>query len=67
MPDKEGMETILELRSIWPGGSIIAVTGGGRHAKSDYLALAKSCGADAVLAKPFEPDALLALVRGDRP
>ncbi len=63
MPNKEGVETIFELRSIWPNGSIIAISGGGRIAKGDFLTLAGHCGADAVLAKPFEPDALLASVR----
>jgi DNA-binding response OmpR family regulator len=63
MPDKEGIETILELRSIWPEGPIIAISAGGRIAKGDLLELAKGGGADAVLAKPFEPEALLALVR----
>ena len=63
MPGKEGIETILELRSIWPEGPIIAISAGGRIAKGDLLELAKGGGADAVLAKPFEPEALLALVR----
>jgi CheY-like chemotaxis protein len=67
MPDKEGIETILELRTLWPHGSIIAISGGGRIAKSDFLDMAKRCGADAVLAKPFEPDALLSLVRSSCP
>jgi DNA-binding response OmpR family regulator len=67
MPDKEGIETIMELRSIWPEGLIIAISGGGRIATDEFLKLAKRCGADAVLAKPFEPEALLALVRAGRP
>jgi CheY-like chemotaxis protein len=65
MPDKEGIETIVELRSIWPDGRIIAISGGGRTGNTNFLKLAKSCGANAVLAKPFEPDALLALVRSN--
>jgi DNA-binding response OmpR family regulator len=63
MPGKEGIETILELRSIWPDGPIIAISGGGRIGKCDFLKMAKTCGADAALAKPFEPAELLALVR----
>jgi len=67
MPEKEGIETILELRRIWPEGRIIAISGGGRTAKKDdFLRIAKGCGADAVLAKPFEPEELVALVGASR-
>ena len=63
MPEKEGIETIIELRSIWPHGSIIAISGGGRSGNTDYLRLARGLGADAILMKPFEPAELLSCIR----
>ena len=57
MPEKEGIETIRELQSIWPEGPIIAISGGGRTGNTDYLRLARGMGANAVLMKPFEPAA----------
>jgi DNA-binding response OmpR family regulator len=67
MPDKEGVETILELRHRFPAIKIIAMSGGGRHSATDYLQLAKKCGAGYTLAKPFgqeELKAALAVVLG---
>jgi DNA-binding response OmpR family regulator len=64
MPDLEGIETIMKMRTI--GSSkvgIIAVSGGGQHGRSsDYLLAARGLGADAILPKPFRPDELTALV-----
>src|SRR5712692_5806019 len=54
MPDKDGVEVILELRKIWPG-PILAISGDGRTGRSGYLKAARRLGASATLAKPFEP------------
>lgn len=62
MPVKEGLDTILLLRDWCPGVRIIAISGGGRMDSTDLLAKAAECGADAVLAKPFEPGELLAKI-----
>jgi CheY-like chemotaxis protein len=59
MPNKEGLETIVELRRNMPGVKIIAISGGGRIAPTDYLSIAKRLGADRVFAKPVERRALL--------
>jgi CheY-like chemotaxis protein len=59
MPEREGIETSLELRRREPGQPIIAISGGGRAGGADFLAMARRMGADAVLPKPFEPDELL--------
>ena len=59
MPEKEGIETILELRRMAPACKIIAMSGGGFVGKTDFLALAKKAGADAVLEKPFGATQLL--------
>jgi len=55
MPEKEGVETIIEIRNSSPGLSIIAVSGGGRICSQDYLSLAGKLGADMTMSKPFTP------------
>ena len=59
MPDKEGIETIIELKREHPEVKIIAISGGGRTRNLDFLDLAKRYGADVILAKPFSEDELL--------
>lgn len=56
MPEKEGVETILELKRTLPEIKIVAMSGGGRGTSLDYLQIARRCGADRTLAKPFERD-----------
>lgn len=59
MPEKEGMETIVEMRRMQPGLKIIAMSGGGRVNAKNYLYIAKSLGADCVLEKPFPNEELV--------
>jgi len=58
MPEKEGLETIRELRRLHPEAKIVAMSGGGRVTATDYLRIAKAMGADRTLAKPFSTDEL---------
>ena len=44
MPEKEGLETIEELRRVYPGIKIIAMSGGGRLSATNYLKVAKLMG-----------------------
>ncbi len=53
MPQKEGLETILELRKKYPELKIIAISGGGRFGPDGYLPSAKLFGADMVFQKPL--------------
>jgi DNA-binding response OmpR family regulator len=53
MPEKEGLETILELRKKYPDLKIIAISGGGRISPEGYLPSAKHLGADMVFQKPL--------------
>lgn len=59
MPEKEGVETILELRSEFPSARIVAISGGGRNGAKDYLAIASRLGARRVVAKPFSRHEIL--------
>ena len=54
MPDKEGIETIMELRRDFPDMKIIAMSGGGIIGAREYLRMAKSVGAHRTFKKPFE-------------
>ena len=60
MPEKEGLETILEFRRRFPQVKVIAMSGGGSVPPAVYLKTAKSMGASHVLAKPFSNDELAA-------
>ncbi|MBU8870187.1 MAG: response regulator [Gemmatimonadales bacterium] len=53
MPEKEGLETIRELRRDFPHVKIIAISGGCRGTAEKYLHLAESLGADIKLKKPI--------------
>jgi DNA-binding NtrC family response regulator len=54
MPDKEGIETIMEIRQIEPTVKIIAVSGGGRIGSASYLDLAMKLGAARTFSKPID-------------
>lgn len=63
MPDKDGLESIIELRQEFPDAKIIAVTGGGAQEGSlDFLDVARMLGAKRAFHKPFELKELLEAV-----
>lgn len=53
MPEKDGIETIIDIRHRWPEARILAISGGGRTRNMDFLRYARSVGANAILPKPF--------------
>jgi CheY-like chemotaxis protein len=53
MPEKSGIETILQIRQTNAAVRIIAVSGAGGLASGDLLASAARAGADRTLEKPF--------------
>lgn len=62
MPEREGLETIRELRNDFPDAKIIAMSGGGNSGELSYLSLAKSFGAQQAIVKPFNRAELLECV-----
>ncbi len=62
MPEKEGIETIMELRALDPTVRIIAISGGGRINPEDYLSWAEKFGVQNTFTKPVDRDSLLAAV-----
>lgn len=64
MPEKDGLETIIQLKRDHPDVKIIAMSAGGRISSQDYLKVAKNLGAVHVLTKPFPSDVLLQAIAG---
>lgn len=62
MPDKDGFETIRELRKRYKRVRYIAISGGGKIEAARYLELAEQLGAWQTLAKPFTRDQLEAAI-----
>jgi CheY-like chemotaxis protein len=66
MPEKDGIETITDLKRHHPGVKVIAISGGERRpagVSRDYLNSAKLLGANRALQKPISNEDLLAAVR----
>lgn len=63
MPDKDGIETILELKRLTPTVPIIAISGGGLLPPRMNLHVARRLGAIRVLTKPILLTLLLETVR----
>lgn len=63
MPQKEGLETIMDIRKINPSVKILAISGGGKVGPENFLLLADAVGANATLKKPFSGQELLMCLR----
>ncbi|MCA9473334.1 MAG: response regulator [Nitrospirales bacterium] len=63
MPEKEGLETILELRREFPTIKIIAISGGSERAHVNLLDLAHRLGAHHTVKKPFKMQEVVDLAK----
>jgi DNA-binding response OmpR family regulator len=64
MPEKEGLETIMELRQTDKKIRILVVSGGFQHTNmSEMFNMAGMFGADAALSKPFDIGVFLQKVK----
>ena len=64
MPEKEGLETIMELRQADKEVRIMAITGGAPNMNmADLLDTAEMFGANALMAKPFHMETFLQRVK----
>ncbi len=61
MPEKDGVETIIEMRQLHPPVGIVAISG--VDVRERLLSLAKAFEADVTLKKPFTRKELLAAVK----
>ena len=69
MPEKDGLETIKELRHGFPDVRIVAISGYDKGDRLGYLSLAEEYGAQRTFTKPFRREdiveAIQDLLRGD--
>jgi CheY-like chemotaxis protein len=63
MPDQDGIETIVELKKLYPHLKIVAMSGWTSAQGSDYLQVAREIGAAHTLQKPFDPAELSRVLR----
>lgn len=62
MPEREGLETIMEVRLNHPGVKIVAISGARDSAIENYLGSARHAGAHRVFPKPIPRQQLLEAV-----
>lgn len=63
MPEKEGLETIREMKRIHPRLKIIAMSGGGKISAENYLETARIFGATRIIEKPFTQGEMVTAVK----
>lgn len=64
MPEREGIETIREIRKAWVTLPVLAISGGDKTGWSDFLRMASALGANDTLAKPFTASEFVERVAG---
>jgi len=62
MPYKDGIDTVMDIKSKFPAIKIIVISGGGSIDGVDFLDLAEKVGADCSFQKPFDPQDLVSAV-----
>jgi YesN/AraC family two-component response regulator len=63
MPNKDGIQLIIELKKEFPDVRLIAMSGGARTSERDFLEVAKQYGVRQVLHKPFSRAELETAIR----
>ncbi len=63
MPNETGISLTASIRRTDPSAKIIAISGSGTIGNTNFLEMAKELGANAAIAKPFDPEELLSVVR----
>jgi CheY-like chemotaxis protein len=62
MPDKEGIQAIIEIKQQRPDAPVVAMSGGGRRRNMQYLEFARTLGVRHILEKPFRRSDLMTAV-----
>ena len=63
MPEKDGLQVLMEMKKVATKPKIIAMSGGGPKGLLDWRAAALALGADRVLMKPFDGQTLLLTIQ----
>lgn len=63
MPEKEGIETTMELKKEFPDVKIIAISGGGQGSPETYLQIAERLGVQAAFSKPIDWPNLIKMIK----
>jgi DNA-binding NtrC family response regulator len=63
MPERDGIETIMAMRTTNPGTPVVAISGGGMRSGSEYLECASAIGAAYIFLKPLQTERVLAAIR----
>lgn len=63
MPEKGGLETIVELKRDFPNARLIGISGGFQKKTDENKTLAELLGVHRTLSKPFAPEELLKAIR----
>ena len=63
MPEKDGIEVVVETLEQYPSVKIITMSGGGKIEAEAYLEMTRTLGISHTLSKPFDTDELLSAIR----
>ena len=64
MPHQDGIDVLREVKTQAKQPRVVAISGGSPRLQVDFLNVAESLGADAIVQKPFTPAQLLQAVTG---
>ena len=62
MPEKDGVQMLIEIQREFPGTKMFAISGAGENRPGEYLPLVHNIGVQHTFVKPIDKDALLAAV-----
>lgn len=62
MPEKDGIETLLEVKRRFPNVPVIVISGGAVRGRFDLLGAAVKLGAHAMVRKPIPPPELMQII-----
>ncbi|MFT5369020.1 MAG: DNA-binding NtrC family response regulator [Candidatus Latescibacterota bacterium] len=63
MPEKDGLEILMEFKSLSINTQVIAISGGGAKGRVDFLKQAQAFGAKRTFTKPIDPTELIKAVK----